>query len=788
MASCRDEYLSDGTYIKRISDWVELGGSAGWYQCVSHTSIQEAKIPGSVFSNSVVGGQYVKALKYNLTKLVSYPFPDTAPDAIYMNPSDVFALSVSNIDGGFSEGSVSVNEIKAYFYGWKMCNADGTSPYQLSLVPYTASTWAEWTKYNTINTDSSGAELVAVNGDTTNLSMNSAFKVSTKYGIIYNVVSTDLDSSFYIYNYLTGGSVTLDQTIGNNKTTITTQGTITTNSLKLSVSQANTSGKKIKIKDIRIFELPTGSVIEADFTNLTADQLAAKYTFNGLCPKNWKKITDGTSQTAVLPTATYAGYTPYKMCYQLAQPVYSGPKWATFNILSNSVYYIDDTAANISKGLIVIPADHIYYGSLNFGDKIGLNYLEGFTCISGAIPDSTGSIGKYRNNGGSYITVEIAFAKGTTIAQMQSATVGKKLYYQLATPTSAIPVLDAVASGTAYLEYADGTALPVTPQLTYKVDSGFNSYEQVKVNGDSKLLSHKTIKAGERAQIRFSFNLIRAFEDAYGAIPSTGTDVASKVAWLKNNIDSIGFGSWVYGSGPSGNKVYNNYLDNGAWSATVSNNTASSPSQIYRGPAPISGIIDASGCFNGINYADPSDGTTASQVFMDYTNISVTFKNSNNTLELFTNASVETEFFTSGKSPAYLVEVDLTNLANQVGGNVTLKSLAKSIVLDAWAQGYGAYQGQVKDEVDIAIYDAAWGSTVGSSFNKNTTGAIAKASFTKSTTPNASIQTSNKVYFVIYSKYPSDATIQSSLSLDYLGAKLNLTRIPDTVSPITFDI
>ena len=36
--------------------------------------------------------------------------------------------------------------------------------------------------------------------------------------------------------------------------------------------------------------------------------------------KNWKHITDGLGLTATLPTATYAGYTPYRLLYQLATP------------------------------------------------------------------------------------------------------------------------------------------------------------------------------------------------------------------------------------------------------------------------------------------------------------------------------------------------------------------------------------------------------------------------------------------------------------------------------------
>lgn len=44
-------------------------------------------------------------------------------------------------------------------------------------------------------------------------------------------------------------------------------------------------------------------------------------TWDGTSTKYWKKITDGTGITSTLPTASYAGYTPYKMIYQLATPI-----------------------------------------------------------------------------------------------------------------------------------------------------------------------------------------------------------------------------------------------------------------------------------------------------------------------------------------------------------------------------------------------------------------------------------------------------------------------------------
>lgn len=77
---------------------------------------------------------------------------------------------------------------------------------------------------------------------------------------------------------------------------------------------------------MRLYELPPGSQIEADFNPLTADQLAAKYPFDGLDVRHWKRLmgTEAEIQASItltLLTASYYGFTPYKMIYQLAESI-----------------------------------------------------------------------------------------------------------------------------------------------------------------------------------------------------------------------------------------------------------------------------------------------------------------------------------------------------------------------------------------------------------------------------------------------------------------------------------
>jgi hypothetical protein len=70
---------------------------------------------------------------------------------------------------------------------------------------------------------------------------------------------------------------------------------------------------------------------ESSFASLSLNEVNAYFygwkmcmsdgsTWDGVSKKYWKKITDGTGIIDVCPTATYEGYTPYKIIYQLATP------------------------------------------------------------------------------------------------------------------------------------------------------------------------------------------------------------------------------------------------------------------------------------------------------------------------------------------------------------------------------------------------------------------------------------------------------------------------------------
>jgi hypothetical protein len=164
-ATVADVY-KDGIVKRNISDWIELGGDKGWNSGNNYTGSKRTAVTGF---NSALTGINIHGVKYNGTKLTAGTTATGIADSIQIADS-VLYLIISNTDTGFVDSyTPSSTEIKAYFYGWKLCKSDGSA-------------------------------------------------------------------------------------------------------------------------------------------------------WDGVATKYWKKITDGTGITSTLPTASYSGYTPYKMCYQLATP------------------------------------------------------------------------------------------------------------------------------------------------------------------------------------------------------------------------------------------------------------------------------------------------------------------------------------------------------------------------------------------------------------------------------------------------------------------------------------
>ncbi|MFB6364462.1 hypothetical protein ACFCP7_10410 [Paenibacillus elgii] len=129
-------FQRDGKYWKQARfKTLDLDGSLGWrlYQKGSGYRIVEISITDGLSDTE-------KVIKYD-GKIIPHVFPLTAADqSILSTSSQVLRLAISNADSGWGDSYMNVtdDEIKAYFYGWKMKQFG-----QVDAVPYTSGT-KEW--------------------------------------------------------------------------------------------------------------------------------------------------------------------------------------------------------------------------------------------------------------------------------------------------------------------------------------------------------------------------------------------------------------------------------------------------------------------------------------------------------------------------------------------------------------------------------------------------------------------------------------------------------------------
>jgi hypothetical protein len=591
MTLVADEFnIQTGVHTKRISDWWSLSGDLTWVHNSNGIIGLKSMYTGAFTTTNYLPLSVIPGDGGSLQSLTSGTYP---VDSCFINVNGVF-INAANVRTGFSDPYTPLSaEMKAYFYGWKMANADGTSPYYKSEVPYTPSTWAEWgfVPYTgSYTADSTGATLIGGSGRGPVMMKSATVKASTKYGFLYNVVSSTLAAGSFFGTSTEFNWATLPKVVGNNsgvRTSVAAGGS----SFNL-YNQTDSDTGSIKLKDIRVFELPAGSAIEADFTNLTADQLAAKYTFNGLCVKNWKKITDGTGLTSTLPTASYSGYTPYKMIYQLATPVtttytvpamkaFPGGKVAIEPVIKNSFTY--------SSGITVGAGKEIDYLISVYN-----------TTTSTAIPLSNCNVA---SDGLSF-----------TISSGASNTNSLEVVYYVRSALNVVP-----------------TSVDLDPVLMLPSNGGWTEVADytnlITANGVS--VSKSTTLRGSKAQIKVSYDIVTMAEAKFGTLPC-GQTLAEKIVWIKANLglSSVKSNATAYGTSAAGNKIYLTAWSNPSsiWNAFIMSNTAGSPTSIGYVFDIVSDYIDSNGFMHFLLHSNTSDGATPSVAYVDYLSMFLTFK------------------------------------------------------------------------------------------------------------------------------------------------------------------
>lgn len=190
------------------------------------------------------------------------------------NTASIFSIGkgkdVNGVEVDYS-GSVVNGQVSAIVKGRSLKNE----------LNYNKDTWTEWTKSGASG-DSTGMEFTTINGSYVSATLLTQFKPNTKYGYLFNVVSNNLPNpgiKIDSFNAPQSADFHIGASVGNLKLVNTTRVSIANNWFKFATINTLTTGLKVKIKDIRVFELPAGSEIESDFNTLTADQLAQKYPY-----------------------------------------------------------------------------------------------------------------------------------------------------------------------------------------------------------------------------------------------------------------------------------------------------------------------------------------------------------------------------------------------------------------------------------------------------------------------------------------------------------------------------
>lgn len=158
------------------------------------------------------------------------------------------------------------------------------------------------------------------------------------------------------------------------------------------------------------------------------------------------------------------------------------------------------------------------------------------------------------------------------------------------------------------------------------VENSQENYDSV-MKLDGVVTRYAYITNGARATLSNSYNAIRILEQIFPLIFQKATTTAEKVMIGKKIITGFSYKVWAKASGPGNtlctHSLYNPTITN--WGATV---TSSGPDIVERSitsanaSTPV--YLNADGFYHFITYAANGDGTTASSVSIDYTNITIT--------------------------------------------------------------------------------------------------------------------------------------------------------------------
>lgn len=166
-------------------------------------------------------------------------------------------------------------------------------------------------------------------------------------------------------------------------------------------------------------------------------------------------------------------------------------------------------------------------------------------------------------------------------------------------------------------------ANPIEPSSVSWVEDEQSGYISYMVGGDSNSKQVNSGATGERAQMKFIFNILKMVEAKYGNLK-----VIDKITWLRQYVDKINVTWTGYGVSGAGNKVYFSArnIANNSWDSTTGkfhDKASASPIELNLDTQQF--FIDNTGCITLIAYTDKADDKAVASLFTDYIKCEVEF-------------------------------------------------------------------------------------------------------------------------------------------------------------------
>ncbi|MCU7356705.1 BppU family phage baseplate upper protein [Enterococcus dispar] len=144
----------------------------------------------------------------------------------------------------------------------------------------------------------------------------------------------------------------------------------------------------------------------------------------------------------------------------------------------------------------------------------------------------------------------------------------------------------------------------------------------------------------KRINAIFSFNLVEQVNRDYPSLyESVGADtLAKQIAFLRKVTTRMIPSVWGYGSSPTGNLLSMKVWNTTSWSTSSATNTTNAVKELsfIWGSSTATTFLQADGYIYILAYANPSDGTTASIVSIDYASLEYTLSFKKSDFEIIT--------------------------------------------------------------------------------------------------------------------------------------------------------